>query len=214
MVFSFASCLILHWPFFVINLGTLGFLLSSFCSNILPFWLVKPCLPSRAFLKLNCQFWKLWKFNPYWQIMENSSRNFSEIFIFRVVTQAVLLENSSIKNPEYLFNFFDSWASHRPFYWKTHPFEFFDCNHIWYVTFGLDEFSSKAACVTPQNSPIDDWMSFSVQRSSSVIKKLNRYSWFLMDEFSSKTACVTPQNSPIDDWMSFPVKRSGSRPGF
>ena len=33
--------------------------------------------------------------NPYWQIMENSSRNFSEIFIFRVVTQAVLLENSS-----------------------------------------------------------------------------------------------------------------------
>ena len=55
--------------------------------------------------------------NPYWQIMENSSRNFSEIFIFRVVTQAVLLENSSI----------------RIFYW----------NHIWYVTFGLDEFSSK-----------------------------------------------------------------------
>ena len=34
--------------------------------------------------------------NPYWQIMENSSRNFSEIFIFRVVRQAVLLENSSI----------------------------------------------------------------------------------------------------------------------
>ena len=34
---------------------------------------------------------------PYWQIMENSSRIFSEIFIFRVVTQAVLLENSSIR---------------------------------------------------------------------------------------------------------------------
>ena len=33
--------------------------------------------------------------NPYRQIMENSSRNFSEIFIFRVVRQAVLLENSS-----------------------------------------------------------------------------------------------------------------------
>ena len=31
------------------------------------------------------------------QIMENSSRIFSEIFIFRVVTQAVLLENSSIR---------------------------------------------------------------------------------------------------------------------
>ena len=32
-------------------------------------------------------------FNPYWQIMENSFRIFSEIFIFRVVTQAILLEN-------------------------------------------------------------------------------------------------------------------------
>ena len=35
--------------------------------------------------------------NPYWQIMENSSRNFSQICIFRVVTQPVLLENSSIR---------------------------------------------------------------------------------------------------------------------
>ena len=34
--------------------------------------------------------------NPYWQIMENSSRNLSEVSIFRVVTKAVLLENSSI----------------------------------------------------------------------------------------------------------------------
>ena len=36
--------------------------------------------------------------NPYWQIMENSSRIVPEIFIFRVVAPAVLLENSSIKN--------------------------------------------------------------------------------------------------------------------
>ena len=48
--------------------------------------------------------------NPYWQIMENSSRKFSEMFIFRVVTQAVLLENSSIKNHEYLFSFFQFWG--------------------------------------------------------------------------------------------------------
>ena len=45
--------------------------------------------------------WKIWDpfwqaLNPYWQIVENSFRNFSEIFIFRVVTQAILLENSSI----------------------------------------------------------------------------------------------------------------------
>ena len=37
------------------------------------------------------------KINPYWPIMENLSRNFSEIFVFRVVTQANLLENSSIR---------------------------------------------------------------------------------------------------------------------
>ena len=46
--------------------------------------------------------------NPYWQIMENSSRNSSEIFILRVLTQAVLLENPSIKNHGYLFSFFNS----------------------------------------------------------------------------------------------------------
>ena len=40
--------------------------------------------------------------------MENSSRIFSEIFVFRVVTQAVLLENSSIKNHEYHSVFFSS----------------------------------------------------------------------------------------------------------
>ena len=36
------------------------------------------------------------KFNPYCQILENSSRKFSKISIFRVISQAVLLENSSI----------------------------------------------------------------------------------------------------------------------
>ena len=34
-------------------------------------------------------------FNPYCQILENSSRNFSKIFNFRVMTQTVYLENSS-----------------------------------------------------------------------------------------------------------------------
>ena len=54
-------------------------------------------------------------FNPYWQIMENSSRNFSEIFIFRVVTQAVLLENSSIRifwlKPFMICNIWSGWVS-------------------------------------------------------------------------------------------------------
>ena len=76
---------------------------------------------------------------------------------------------------------------------------------------------SVTACVTPQNSPIDDWMSFPVKRSSSrpgFSKNWTGTHDFLMDEFPSKTVCVTPHNSPIDDWMSFQVKRSSSRPGF
>ena len=44
--------------------------------------------------------------NPYLQILENSSRNFSEIFIFWVVTQAVLLENSSSQFFKSFFNLF------------------------------------------------------------------------------------------------------------
>ena len=54
--------------------------------------------------------------NSYSQIMENSSIIFSEILIFRVMSQTVLLENHP--------NFFEisilgSWA--RPFYWKIYP---------------------------------------------------------------------------------------------
>ena len=87
--------------------------------------------------------------------MENSSRNFSEIFNFRVVTQAVLLENSSI------------WI----FYW----------NHIQYVTFGLDEFSSKTVQAGPSSSRpgfkktelmIFWWMSFPVKRSQKFPRNL------------------------------------------
>ena len=62
----------------------------------------------------------------------------------------------------------------RPFYWKTHPSknqEFSDqMSHIIYgfsQKIRMDEFSSKTACVRPQNSQIDDWMSFPVKRSSS-----------------------------------------------
>ena len=68
-----------------------------------------------------------------------------------------LIGKSWKTHPENFLKYSFSGSSHRTFYWKTHPFDFFDWNHI----FGLDEFSSKTVCVTPQN-----W------------KKLNRYSWF------------------------------------
>ena len=62
--------------------------------------------------------------------------------------------------------------------------------------FLLDEFSSKTACVMPQNSPIDDWMSFPVKRSRSrpgFLKNCIGTHDFLMDEFSSKTASEMSQ---------------------
>ena len=57
-------------------------------------------------IKLQTPFLKI--INPYWQIVENSSGNFSEIFIFRAGTQAVLLENSSMKN--HVYHFFQIWS--------------------------------------------------------------------------------------------------------
>ena len=109
--------------------------------------------------------------------MENSSRNFLETFI--------------------------SGSSHRPFYLKTHPFEFFDWNHIWHVTFGLDKFSSKTDYVTPQKSLIDDWMRFPVKRSSARPVFLN---WigchdFLWDEFPSKTVSAISQKFAIKGYQ-------------
>jgi len=38
---------------------------------------------------------------------------------------------------------------------------------------GMDELSSKTACVMPQNSPIDDWMSFRVKRSQKFLRNLS-----------------------------------------
>ena len=88
------------------------------------------------------------RFNPYWQIMEHSSRNFSEIFIFRVITQAVFLENSSIKNHD-LSIFIQLWGVTQTVLLENSSIRFFDLNHIpvLYVTFGLGEFSSKTVSV-------------------------------------------------------------------
>ena len=73
--------------------------------------------------------------------------------------------------------FFNSGASHRPFYWKTHPFEFFDWTHTWYLTFGLDEFSSERSVWPPEFSNwrllmIFWWMSFPVKRSQKLPRNL------------------------------------------
>ena len=85
--------------------------------------------------------------------------------IFEAYDDITLIGKSWKTHPEIFLKFSFSGSSHRLFYWKTHPSDFFDWNHIWYVKFGLDEFFSKTACVTPRNSPIDDWMSFPVKRS-------------------------------------------------
>ena len=140
------------------------------------------CLESQVFWKMdNMPF-------PF-----RTARNYSK---FNVIckTHLTLIGKSWKTHPEIFLKFSFSGSSHRPFYWKTHPFEFFDWNHIWYVTIGLDEFSSKTACVTPQNSPIDDWISFPEQRSSS--RPGFSKNWITHDFW----------------WMSFPVKPSQKCP--
>ena len=52
--------------------------------------------------------------NPYCQILENSSRNFSKIFIFRVMSQTVHLENSSIKKTWVPIQFFFQKSGREP----------------------------------------------------------------------------------------------------
>ena len=136
--------------------------------------------------------------------------NFWKIF------EIVLLENSSNRQME------NSGASHRPFYRKTHPDQMLHIIYafvqkfermsfpvkrsVWRPRIGeilfstkcflLDEFSSKTACVTPQNSPFDDWMSFPLKRSRwrlGFFKNWIGTQDFLMDEFSSKTASEMSQ---------------------
>ena len=81
--------------------------------------------------------------NTYWQILENSSRNFSEISVFWAMAQTVSLTKSS--------NFFSKFHFSRPFY------------------LSMDELSNNTVCVTSRklwnsifrlNSLF--WMSFPV----------------------------------------------------
>ena len=131
--------------------------------------------------------------NPYWQIMENSSRIFSEIFIFR--TQAVLLENSSIffeisilgrhtgrftGKLIHFFRNFNSGASHRLFHWKTHPLKIMSTYSV---------FFNSGASHRPfywKTHPFEffDW----------------NHKWYVRFDLESRF------------WISFPVKRSQKFP--
>ena len=99
--------------------------------------------------------------------MENLSRIFfSEIFIFRVVTQAILLENESIKNHEHQFSFWQFWCVTQNILLETHANQMLHIIYEFSQKIDMDEFSSKMFCVTAQNSPIDDWMSFEKSQNS------------------------------------------------
>ena len=142
--------------------------------------------------------------------------------IYRLSSVRLSLIGKSWKtHPEIFLKLSFSGSSHRPFYWKTHPlkllstysvfFQFWGVTQtvllenssirifiydIWYVTFGLDEFSSKTACAMPQTSPIDDWMSFPVKRSQKFprIRVISQVSEIENSKliFGNRT----PKNSP------------------
>ena len=115
--------------------------------------------------------------------MENSSRNFPEIFIFQVVTQSVLLENSS-KRKDFVENNISRILG-------RHTGRFTG-NLIQTKCYKSYMVSVKTVCVPPQN-----WKNWISTHD------------FLMDEFSSKTVCVTTRKMKISEIflefsMSFP----------
>ena len=105
------------------NFWTNEFLLIHWCNEFkqrqIPGWgqvqaqqngnLMVEELNSRSFISMTSfnmgkGAWNITKaLNPYGQILENSSRNFSKIFIFRVMSQTVYLENSSNFFPNFNF---------------------------------------------------------------------------------------------------------------
>ena len=105
--FHAISCVHFH-GFELSSFSLAVYFLDRFLSN---FWVVRfPACPIfEAYDDIN-------SLNHYWQFMENSSRNISEIFIFRVVTQTVLLENSSIRffllKPYMICNIWSGWVFH------------------------------------------------------------------------------------------------------
>ena len=116
--------------------------------------------------------YQIWFLHPYCQIMENSSRNFSEIFIFWVATKAVLPENSYIFFEISILGRytgrFTGKLIHSIFDWMSFPVKRPTwrpsiCDILFSTKYLLlDEFSSKTVLLTIQ-----------------FFKKLNiRYSWF------------------------------------
>ena len=91
-----------------------------------------------------------YNFNPYWQILENSSSFFSEILVFQVMTH-------------------ESWT--RPYCWKTHPskiyeylFSFFQnrgvsqtvCTGKLEISKKMDEFSSITVWLMTRKTKISE----------------------------------------------------------
>ena len=103
------------------------------------FWIVIISLTLHLNININ-------KLNPYWQILENSSRNFSEISVFRGVTQTDFWKTHPV-----FFRNFNFRGVSRIDFWKIHPSIF--CEYLF-------SFCIISARVMPQNSKIDCWISF------------------------------------------------------
>ena len=98
-------------------------------------------------------------FNHYWQILENSSRIYSEISVFRRVTQTDFWQTQPVFFRNFNFRGM-SWTD----FWKIHPSIF--CDYLFSFCsisgYELDRFLEnlsilrwvfqKSVCVTPRNS--------------------------------------------------------------
>ena len=150
-------------------------------SNWTPIFIVYPVKGSETFPS----------FNPYCQIIEKSSRTFSEILIlwarpFNWKTHSIFFEISICITCAEVHDWCRNWFVSKlmkffeicaevlvpkftraevrlpgPYYWKTHPFDFFDWNNIWSVTYQMKHLVwmkfqwyglCHAACLKPHNS--------------------------------------------------------------
>ena len=83
-------------------------------------------------------------FKPYWQILENSSRKFFEISVFRGVTQTNFWKTYRV-----FFRNFNFWGISWTNFWKIHP-----------PIFCEDLFSCCKISGHELDPRIDNWMSF------------------------------------------------------
>jgi len=148
--------------------------------------------------------------NSYRQILENSSIFFSVFLVFRVMSQTVLLENSTMRISFYIWMSFPVIRS----CWWTGNLKFLD-KFSRICQYRFSAIKSRLILLAPfrsffRVSRIFWFLLKQIWKSvfGKLIQTFSRNYSFQIIQFRNFTACIMLLKSLIDDWMSFPVIRS------